>query len=259
MRIASPELIDLSVPLGPGPAEVVPVTVVPISHEMGGAHLAELVGLAQHHLPDGLGWASEQVTALTHAGTHVDAPFHYAPRCGGQPSRTIDELPLEWFWGPGVCLPVDAGRPDRSVTPDDFARFEEEIGHSVQGGEIVLFRTGAAAWHESASYIERGRPLAPELVEILVGRGIRVLGTDAWSIDPGFGVMRDRLARSGPSSVWAAHYVGRELEFCILERLCNLERLPASGFWVACFPIKVHRGSAGWTRAVAFLAPREES
>jgi kynurenine formamidase len=258
MMGGSPELIDLSVPLGAGPAEVVPVTVEPVTHERGGAHLAELVGMAQHHLPDGLGWASERVTALTHAGTHVDAPFHYAPHCGDRPSRTIDELPLEWFWAPGVCIPVEGGSPDRSVTPEDLAQFEQESGHPVRSGEIVLFRTGAEAWHESASYMAHGRPLAPELVHTLIRRGVHVLGTDAWSIDPDFPVMRDRLAQFGPSSVWAAHYVGRVLEFCIIERLCNLARLPVSGFWLACFPVKVHRGSAGWARAVAFI-PRTSS
>ena len=32
-----------------------------------------------------------------------------------------------------------------------------------------------------------------------------------------------------------------------------LEALPPDGFQVVCFPVKVHRGSAGWTRAVAIL------
>ena len=35
------------------------------------------------------------------------------------------------------------------------------------------------------------------------------------------------------------------------EKLSKLETLPSDGFMVACFPVKVHRGSAGWTRAVA--------
>jgi kynurenine formamidase len=38
-----------------------------------------------------------------------------------------------------------------------------------------------------------------------------------------------------------------------MEKLHNLEALPADGFMVACFPVKVHRASAGWTRAVAIF------
>ena len=256
MSFPSVELIDLSVRLGPGPDEVVPVMIETVSHEAGGAHLAELAGVSQDLLPDGLGWASERVTALTHAGTHVDAPYHYAPRCGTEPSRTIDELPLDWFWAPGVCVPVEEGPRERSVGLEELERFEVASGHTIEAGEIVFFRTGAENCHGCESYAEEGRALEPALVRSLVGRGVRVLGTDAWSIDPCFRVMREQLGRSGPDAVWAAHYVGRESEFCIIERLCNLGRLPTAGFWLACFPIKVRQGSAGWVRAVA-LIPRQ--
>ena len=33
----------------------------------------------------------------------------------------------------------------------------------------------------------------------------------------------------------------------------NIEALPPDGFEIVCFPVKVHRASAGWTRAVAIL------
>ena len=46
------------------------------------------------------------VTLITHAGTHVDAPYHYFPTAGGERARTIDELPLDWFLRPGVRLDV---------------------------------------------------------------------------------------------------------------------------------------------------------
>ena len=41
--------------------------------------------------------------------------------------------------------------------------------------------------------------------------------------------------------------------YCHLEKLHNLESLPADGFMVACFPCKIRAASAGWTRAVAIL------
>jgi kynurenine formamidase len=44
-----------------------------------------------------------------------------------------------------------------------------------------------------------------------------------------------------------------EIPYCHMEKLCNLEQLPDHGFIVACFPYKVKRGSAGWTRAVALF------
>jgi kynurenine formamidase len=131
--------------------------------------------------------------------------------------------------------------------------FEERSGHRISSGEIVLFRTGAGRFYGLESYLKSGRGLSPDVIQVLVERGVKVIGTDAWSIDFPIGLMQKRLALIGPESVWEAHFSGRNLEFCTIEKLQNLNRLPVFGFWVACFPIKVLRGSAGWTRAVALI------
>lgn len=253
MNVRTSKLIDLSVSLGPSPSEHVPVVIDYMSHEFGGAHLAELAGVAQQDLADGLGWASERITAITHSGTHVDAPFHYAPQCSGTASRTIDALPLEWFVGDGVC--IDARGGAGPIRVDELQEFESEHDLAIAEGDIVLFLTGAAATYGSAEYGDCGRPIAPELVMMLCERGVRVIGTDAWSIDPPLTYMRERAAVEGPHTVWQAHYTGRHREFCAVEKLTNLDRLPPSGFTVICFPVKVAQGSAGWTRAVA-IVPR---
>ena len=53
-------------------------------------------------LPDGEGWAVEQVSLSTHNGTHLDAPYHFASTMdGGKRAITIDEVPLEWCMGQG--------------------------------------------------------------------------------------------------------------------------------------------------------------
>ena len=93
-------LIDLSVPLqGGAVSEPRPARIHYIDHHTDGLEqMQQLFGV----LPDdltysgGLGWAVEEVLAITHTGTHVDAPFHYGPLSGGKPARRIDEVPLEW-------------------------------------------------------------------------------------------------------------------------------------------------------------------
>lgn len=253
MKLDRLKLIDLSVALAPGASEAVPIEIQYMDHSFGGAHLAELAGVEQDSLPRGLGWASERVSAITHSGTHVDAPFHYSPECDGRPSRTIDEIPVEWFWGPGVCVPVDGAPERRPVTVEELSAFESTTQRHIEAGAIVLFRTGAAQHYGSKDYNERGRGLSPLLIETLCKRGVRVIGTDAWSIDPPFRLMRERVMSSESEFVWEAHFTGRRFEFCAIEKLSNLERLPATGFWVACFPIKVRRGSGAWARVIAFL------
>lgn len=41
--------------------------------------------------------------------------------------------------------------------------------------------------------------------------------------------------------------------YCHLEKLYNLESLPADGLMIACCPVKMRGASAGWTRAVAMV------
>jgi kynurenine formamidase len=54
--------------------------------------------------------------------------------------------------------------------------------------------------------------------------------------------------------LWEAHFAGIEREYCQIEKLANLEQLPSPhGFKVACFPVKLEGGSAGWTRVVAMV------
>jgi kynurenine formamidase len=83
---------------------------------------------------------------------------------------------------------------------------------------------------------------------------VRIAGTDAWSWDAPFSATRERFARDGDASIiWEGHKASREIGYCHLEKLSNLESLPARGFIVSCFPVKIAGASAGWTRAVAIV------
>ena len=84
--------------------------------------------------------------------------------------------------------------------------------------------------------------------------GVKIVGTDAWSWDAPFSFTRERFARDGdPSLIWEGHKASRDIGYCRLEKLHNLEVLPPFGFTVSCFPHKVKGASAGWTRAVAIF------
>jgi len=60
---------------------------------------------------------------------------------------------------------------------------------------------------------------------------------------------KDRDARA----VWQGHWAGIEQPYCHMEKLLNLEQLPATGFLVSCFPWKIKGASAGFVRAVAMF------
>jgi kynurenine formamidase len=88
----------------------------------------------------------------------------------------------------------------------------------------------------------------------LLERGVRVTGTDGWSWDAPFVHTVEKFAESGdPGLIWEGHRAGMEIGYCHLEKLHNLEALPADGFTIACFPFKIRAASAGFTRAVAIF------
>jgi len=79
-----------------------------------------------------------------------------------------------------------------------------------------------------------------------------VMGIDAWGWDgPLDRQAREALQKQAPGVFWAAHQSG--LAYSQIERLVNLASLPAVGFKVACFPLKIQGGSAGPSRVVAIV------
>ncbi len=87
-------------------------------------------GLEKEELPGGEGWAVEWIHLLTHNGTHLDAPYHFhSTMNNGERAITIDEVPLEWCFNPGVKLDFTKLEDGYVVTPDDVENELKRIGH----------------------------------------------------------------------------------------------------------------------------------
>ena len=130
----------------------------------------------------------------------------------------------------------------------------KRIGHDLKPFDIVLINTRAASCIGTDEYLTAGCGMGREATLYLTSRGVRVAGIDAWGWDvPFVHTLKRWLETRDPSIIWEGHKAGREIPYCHMEKLCNLEQLPPNGFTVACFPYKVKGGSAGWTRAVALF------
>jgi len=252
-------IIDLSVALKAGIASDPPNMLPSIEyrdHKEGGREFAvTFPGLKPEQLPDSEGAAIERVIITTHNGTHLDAPWHFASTMdGGKPALKIDEVPLEWFFSPGVKLDF-RNKPDGYVCKaDDVKRELDRIGYTLKPLEIVVVNTRAGSRYGEADFLDAGCGMGKAATLWLLERGVRLVGTDGWSWDAPFSFTRQRVQETGNVDlIWEGHRAGREIGYSHLEKLHNLELLPADGFEIVCFPVKVHRGSAGWTRAVAIL------
>ena len=249
-------LVDLSAPIRQSPSdtpEILRTEIAFSDHGQGAEQIEALLGVPARLLRDNEGWAMETFLRLgTHNATHVDAPWHYNSRIGGERAQTIDELPLDWFYGPGVVLDMTAKGEGETV---DVANVEGElsrIGHELSAGDIVLVRTGRDVHVEEAHYIALGPGVTAEATRWLFDRGVRVMGIDAWGWDGPLHLQAQAaLERDEPGIFWAAHQA--DLPYSQIERLVNLGELPPSGFDVACFPLKIEGASAAPARVVALL------
>ena len=224
-------------------------------HETFAALAKPFAGLKPEDLPDSEAWAVERLDLSTHNGTHMDAPWHYASTMnGGERAIGIDEVPLDWCYKPGVKLDF-RHLPDGYVaTAADVEAELRRIGHTLAPLDIVLVNTAASLAYGQPDYLDRGCGMGREATLYLASHGVRVVGTDAWSWDAPFSFTARRYAETGDASlIWEGHKAGREVGYCQMEKLCALDQLPAAGFDVICFPVKIRAASAGWTRAVAIL------
>src|ERR1700687_2865549 len=107
--LRSIRLIDLSVPISPSTAEPEPPHIQYIDHRRAAHDLTAVANrllrqqtgssgitptLLPSIFPDEMGLANEKIELDAHAGTHMDAPWHFGPLSGSFPAKTIDQVPL---------------------------------------------------------------------------------------------------------------------------------------------------------------------
>ena len=192
------------------------------------------------------GYAAGRITVEEHFGTHVDAPAHFSK--GGW---TVDQIPAERLYRPGICIDVSAKAardPDYRVTKADITAFEARHGQ-IPAGSVVLIATGwDRFWPDRSRYMgeKNGVKHFPGLSADADGylardRKVAGIGIDTPSID------------YGPSTAFEAHHVSLPLNVYHIENAAHLTTLPPTGFMVMVAPINIAGGSGGPARVFALL------
>ncbi len=154
----------------------------------------------------------------THCGTHLDAPFHYSengPRLGS--------IPLDVLVGEVLVIDARGG-----LTPDSLGRY----------GDLpkrVLFYTGEPEHWET--FPDAFSPLPPELIHALADRSVRLVGTDAPSVD------------TLTSKELPGHKACLERNVLILEGL-TLGAVPEGRYDLICLPLNLPDADASPVRAI---------
>ncbi|MBM3791199.1 MAG: cyclase family protein [Acidobacteria bacterium] len=197
-------------------------------------------------------YSAYSFSAAEHGGTHMDAPVHFAR---GMPS--IDRIPLERLWGPGVLVDVQqqaAADRDYQVTEGDLTAWETRNGR-IPDGCMLMIRTGWGSFYpDKEKYLgtaQRGEAavanlhfpgLHPKAAEWIVrNRAISAIAIDTASID------------YGQSQLFETHRVLYEKGIFAIENVAHMDRLPVKGFEVIALPMKIEGGSGAPVRIIAVL------
>jgi kynurenine formamidase len=210
--------------------------------------------LKKEDLPDEEFLSLETVHAPVHIGTHLDYTFHYGTMSEGGPSKTADQIPLEWCYRDGVKLDLSHKKPADVIESDDLRSALAKINYSLKPGDIVLLRTGADKLYGSPRYFSDYPGVGISAIDFLLDHKINVFGVDTMGIDRPYRFMLAEFLKDRDiKKFYPAHFHGRKRSFVHIERLANLEKLPDHGFKVICFPIRIKNTGAAWARVVAVL------
>ena len=226
-----PEIIDLSqeiyagMPVFPGLPEM-EMSVHQSHEQLEGIGDSRVVSPAVHRLVLG-----------EHTGTHVDALNHMA-----RPYReqSIDRMPLNMFYTPGLCLDLSQKGLRELIEPADLEQAAAVTGLEVRAGDTVLLYTDHYRRAYGTENWQHGPGISAAAARWLGELGIAAFGVETAS--PGVRQVSNR----------EVHHICGELGFTHYENLVNLHLLAGRGrFRFIGLPLKIRGGTGSPVRAVA--------
>jgi len=186
-----------------------------------------------------------QLVMCEHSGTHVDSPSHFVTDENDPARRHMDEVAIDALIGRAVTIHLGPFEPtNAAVTYNEIVAWER-ANVAIRPGDIVLMDFGWGwRWQlmsEGLGFVEGWPGIDREASEYLAERGVKAVGTDCISLDPGDG--GDGLP---------AHYTLLPEGILIIENLANLPTLPGVSEFVA-LPLKIKNGSGSPIRAISFV------
>jgi kynurenine formamidase len=249
-------IVDLTKPIKYYPHDP-PYMRVKIDHKSRSDNLLLIreLGLPLDMLPEGfVGIADDAITMGVHSVTHVDAPWHYGPLSEGKKAPTIDEIPLDWFYGDGVVIDMKHKKDMELISQEDVEGYIKQNNIKIEPGTIVLIRTDGDKRAGTEEYDQMGPGVSREATEWLIDQGIRVMGIDNWGWDrPLSKTAQLVLDEDNPDLFWESHRLGQEKMYCHIEQIVGLRQLPKDGFKVMAMPLPLEGCSGSPIRLIALL------
>jgi kynurenine formamidase len=171
--------------------------------------------------------------------THVDSFSHLDP---DPAASTIDQMPLDLFYGDAVCIDVTGAAPRTDIPVQRVQQGLDGAGLEVRPGDIVLFYTGTfTAYGGTKQYVSEFPGLGADVADWIVERQVKSFGVDTCTPD------------NPTSRIYPIHMMGRKHHITHYENLANLDQIAGKRFTFVGFPLRLKGAHGGPTRAVAII------
>jgi arylformamidase len=165
---------------------------------------------------------SSSIHTSVHAGTHVDAPFHFVPD-----GVTIESLPLETFIGPARVCAVEVGT---HITAADIGKA------GLRDETRVLFKTRNSKLLKKGAYDPSFAPFSVDGAKALVDLGVKLVGLDY-------------LSAAAANEQVPVHRAFLDNGVILLEGI-DLSEVPPGRYELFCPPVKLAGSDGAPCRAV---------
>lgn len=221
MRIDFESIIDLSYPVDEDSPREGPI---------GPARIYDTATMEKD------GYFESRIDVSGHYSTHIDAPaLMYAD------GDVVADLPIQQLMGEAVLMDFSHLSPGDEITKDQLEDWIQKNG-DVKDKIVVLF-TGMQRIVDKPEFIENWIGLTGEAAEFMASRGIKVMASDSCNID----------CVAGKDIDFPAHHTLLKNGIPNVENLRNLDKLPASGFYLIVAPMKLDKSSGAPARVIALV------
>ncbi len=179
---------------------------------------------------EGTSFQIGRIDMVANTGTYLDSPFHRF-----HDGKDLSQLELASLAGLDAVVARVTGLEGRAVNREVFLPLDVR-------NKAVLVETGWSHHWATEQYFEGHAYLTRDAAVYLRDAGAALVGIDSYNID-------DTADGARP-----VHTVLLGAGIPIVEHMCNLESLPASGFTFTAAPVKVKGMGTFPVRAFATLA-----
>lgn len=177
------------------------------------------------------GWNAKTLHLYSHAGTHMDAPFHFEVN-----DETIDKIQADRFFT--ICYVIDLTeiQPKTEIKVSDLG----EVENHLQKGEGLIFRTGWSKFVNQPKYRDELPGISKKLALWCVEKSVATIGVEPPSV----------ADVNNMELLTEIHQILLGGDILIVEGLANLGKISKPKVQLITLPLKIKDGDGAPCRAI---------